>query len=486
MAYQIDFSAANYRRRWVGLACVIVAVFGALGSAIWGGYEVYRIWNLPTLQQQLGAYQMLADRVDASYRHLREVSERYESMSPYLRLYWAESAEDVLSLLSENVDRHPDAVRPLRWQIETGAHVTMEYVFQVAGFRRQAQVESVRAAMLSLLDQEDESGALQQPEDLRVTIPEQDLARVSDIPLTMQFSLDPVPYQQLPGAGAALSRVIETLQNRRQAVHEVTLGKEGSPTARIVRAAMAEVVQAAFRDHPDHEIWRARSQSIISPSVFFQEVERSLREEGRSIPAILSEVKQQWEAIADRRWPWRRHRDLDDGTLTQEIAKLQSIVEAGMPSPSVFAELDSRLKHIEGTLSGGYSIARIFHEGDLHQEIDVVLSRHWDGSSAFDVERGTLRNGLMLAPWSVRLEREGASGARSGRSTSKPLGLKHAVALTEALRSLQVGLVVDTIETQFQACDEYGAFGLQFVKLQGKLPVREQMELVVSGDNISR
>jgi len=485
MAYRIDFSAAYYRRRWIGLTCVMVAVLGALGSAVWGGYEVYRIWNLPTLQQQLATYQMLADGVEPSYERLRDISELYEGMAPYLGLCWGENAEDLLVFLHGHVGRHPDNVRPLLWRLHSGGGGSLSYEFQIEGFRRQAQVESVREVMQTLLDQEDETGARLPRANVQVKMPSVDLARAESIPLSLEFPLRAVPHQQLPAAGATLDRLVQTMKSRRQRIHATVLGQERGPTVRIVSAALMEIVVSAFANHPDQDMWRARAQAVISPSVFFREVERALGQEVRAIPALLTETKKQWEAIANRRWPWHRNRELDDAMLAQEIDQLKNVLESGMPTIALLDGLDSRLQNIRSSLLNGYSISRIFDEGDLHRETDAVVSQHWEGASQFNIQRGAIHNGLMLAPWSLRVQRGRPDGQRTRIEKASSLGIAHAVAITRALHALQVGLVIETIEMQFQPCEEHGPFGLQSFELRGILPIREQVQAVSSGNQPS-
>ncbi len=430
MAYCIDFTAAYYARRRAIRGVLAVLVLAVLGGAGWGARRGYSEWSRPTLEQQLSAYHMLADRIEALHGRWSDVAAAFQRVSPYYQLFWAENATDMVRTLTIRQEGRPVNLTPVRWELNTGGTCVLTYQLRMEERGKREQFEEARNFLV----------ALPRPHKASVTWPEGPLADRKELLFTVRFSLESVKHATIPGVPQGLRQAVKVVADRRDAVLTYALDARG-PGVRTVSSALDQVVNSVFAaDREAGAHWRERSRRTIAPGVFLAELERELQQTDRAVPDALKALQAEWRELATRRWPWRRAAGLDTPALAGELANVKELVDAGLPHPSLFDGLHERIDTLNAALRKGYSYEAVFDEGDLQRLVNAELAGLLGGMQDLSVSSAPVQDGLMLATWTLALKPSGG-GARQAEAVN----LEQLISVCRRMQDLQAGFVLGKI-----------------------------------------
>ena len=80
MAYQIDFTAQNYARRRLRKILLRVLLLVAIGGLVYGVNDVYKTYNMPTLNMRLAEYEAVTRPIEEMSAAWDAAAKEYDAM----------------------------------------------------------------------------------------------------------------------------------------------------------------------------------------------------------------------------------------------------------------------------------------------------------------------------------------------------------------------------------------------------------------------
>lgn len=432
MSYSIDFTASFHVRRKAWNTACALAVLAALTAAGWGGWTVFEAYMQPTLGQRLLACHDLSGMVVALHDEWKATHELYQEIVPYYRLIWAESVTNALPILEREQAALPAALRPVKWRLATGGDAELTYEL---GFDDIGKTEQLADALKALT-------AMLRPWNGTVAHPGGDLGDKARLTLTSRFQLRPV-RERLPPPSKDIEKVATDIASLRTRVLSHPINAS-DPIGRTVASLLADAARSAdallSRDDPSQaHKWQDAALRAVSPRAFLVELERTLQAAGVPVPPTLRQSMDEWDAVAERRWPWRRVRDLDNANLDLLLGTLKDFAAGNPPRTGLFVDQHRRLQSRRDELLKAYSEHEVFNEKKPQGQLEGFAVGKENMVAKSVIGRAPVRDGLMLATWKIEL------GSAKTAAEDGSIDAQATLGILVAIPALRVGFELDTV-----------------------------------------
>ena len=325
MAYQIDFTASNYvnrSRRKVFLRLLLLA---ALAGAAWGVYDVYRIYNQPTLNMKLAEYEVVARPIEEMNASWDEAAKEYGAMMRYYRLAWAANPTNFLcAATSAGGHRLGRGFRPVAWTLATGGECRLEYRYDFQpGDDKAKQAKGLEAEIVnSITSIVEVAGGKVAVQGVQL----ENLLNVERLAVTARFSLPNV--KSFPAKERTLSSCVDEIVAMRKRVQETKVPDAGDVKgqAASVRDVLMKYLPKSYEKKdgkllPDFP----ECASVINVSGWMDRADQFISKNGIPEDAKRRELKEAWSRIGDARLHWKRLRTLDNDEMTLRTKALGTV-----------------------------------------------------------------------------------------------------------------------------------------------------------------
>ena len=219
MAYQIDFTAANYasrsRRKWF-LRFLLLA---AIGGAACGVHYVYAIYNQPTLNMKLAEYEAVARPVEEINAAWDLAAKDFNALLRYYRLIWAANPTNFLEkMASPDAPRLRRGFQPQAWTLKTGGDCRLDYRYTFNPGDKAAQAKELESALIHAVT------SIVQVVEGKVEVQGiqlENLLKVEELNLAVKFALPDV--MTFPSNETALVACVNEIGALRKKVHDTKI-----------------------------------------------------------------------------------------------------------------------------------------------------------------------------------------------------------------------------------------------------------------------
>lgn len=317
MAYQIDFTAANYARRAWRKAVLRLLLLAAAGGAAWGVHDAYTTYNEPTLNMRLAACEAVARPIEEMDAAWDAAAKEYGALMRYYRLLWADGPTNVLGAAA-GAPRLGRGFRPVRWTLAAGGPCRLDYVYTFQPGDKAEQARGLEAAVVhAVTSAVAVAGGRVDVQGVR----QENLLGVDALNVTAAFALRDV--RAFPAKERALAGCAEEVAALRRRVQGAKIADAGD--ARGAPATAQGIMMAYLalgRDKPDFP----GIEHVLDVAGWFGRADRFIAR--HRIPGDAAErrrLRAAWRAVGDARLPWQRFRALDNAALARRTKDLTAV-----------------------------------------------------------------------------------------------------------------------------------------------------------------
>jgi hypothetical protein len=466
LAYRIDFTERRYRLKRTVVWVIAISLMALCVMLAVLGMRVYRQWEKPTLAEKLAAMHGYAEGMEPVYRDWMACVNAFNSVAPFYHLFWSTNAVETLATMLSREELLPRSLQSLSWSLKTGGDCELQFALKLEPQERRHQLTETVEAIRSLVA----------PLEAKVSWAEHDLAAISELDITLAFTLPGPAYESVPSPPAVLQRTVDHIDATRKAVQAYQWTGQSKRDPLAVINKLETIYKRAIDDDSHTSLyWRKQLKSAVDPYSFLRELERDLEKHNRPVPPELVAFRDEWQQLASRRLPWRRLKILDTPQLESDVEILKALT-TGVPAPLFFESIMKRIAILKATLRGGYERESVFDETILRSRVKQACNDLPLESDAFDVQESASHDGFILATWSLRMTHSDAVN-----------GVEHVVELhdflsaLERILALKVGFVVDQVAITF---DDARPMGLTVIdaRATGLLAVCDEQAVVEDSD----
>lgn len=317
MAYQIDFTAANYANRSRRKIFLRLMLLSAVAGAAWGVQYVYTTYNQPTLNMKLAEYEAVALPIEKMNAAWDEAVKEYNAIVRYYRFLWAANPTNFLTAAAGG-----DAVRlgrnfrPVRWMMKTGGECRLDwlYVFDQGDKAQQALgledrvVNAITSAVTVVDGKVDVKG-----------VQHENLLRVNDFNVSVRFSLPDV--RAFPAKEKALADCVGRITAMRGKVQGAKIAKADIKiSASTAREIMMKYLETG-KDKPGFP----EIGTVIDVAGWLDRADKFIAKNRIPDDSARVRLKGIWDNVGNARFPWQRFRQLDNEELTAHTRALMSV-----------------------------------------------------------------------------------------------------------------------------------------------------------------
>lgn len=321
MAYKIDFTAADYVKRSRRKLFLRLLLLAALGAAAWGVYDVYKTYNEPTLDMRLTEYEAVAHPIEAMNRMWDESEKEFNTILPYYRLVWADSPTNFLNAMASDYSpRLGRGFRPVRWTLKTGGGCKLDYIYVFNAGDKAQQAREIEDKVVNSV-----TSVVKIATNTTVAVQGvmlENLLNVEELVISAKFSLPGV--RGFPPKEKKLAESAAEIVAMRKRVQDLNVPDAGATagSSQKALAMMMAYIDARFKEKPGFPA----TTNAINVAGWFDKADRFVKDNG--IPVNASEtarLKNAWKKFGSARFPWDRHRELDNAALTARVAELGKV-----------------------------------------------------------------------------------------------------------------------------------------------------------------
>jgi hypothetical protein len=292
---------------------------------------------------------------------------------------------------------------------------------------------------------------------------EQDMAKLTELQLTVRVQLNPPPHDAFPGLPPTIGKIGKFINERRELCMNYVIEDDNNKTARVMLAKALSEAMPALMSHDSNaaRVWPELLSQTIDPVAFIDQLEGRFREINSPKLQSLVETRARWAGLANRQW--RRVRALDSAALDAEIEEIRRVF---LPPLSLFLAMDVRTAQLRAALTNGLSEREVFDEGRVDELIKADVANL---KAQLAVKRVPEVGGLILAPWTFELAPDEKRSVSPGGVDGV---LRAVVDHLNSIVSSSEGFVVKEIEFQFESSRD-GAI-ISHVLASGLLPCRAE------------
>ncbi|MGN0854791.1 MAG: hypothetical protein ACI4R9_04645 [Kiritimatiellia bacterium] len=321
MAYAIDFTGKNYRRRAFRKLALRLLAVAAAGAAAYGVYDVYETYNEPTLNMRLAEFEAVARPIEEIDAVWDAASKEYDSLIGYYRLLWSENPTNILAAASSGGwPSLPTAYRPVAWRFATGGRCVMNYRYAFAPGDKAEQARGIEAALVNAVT----STVWEVEGKVEVRgIQSENLLNVDGLDLTVSFTLGGV--KTFPAKDAVLSECVKEIDVWRTKIHTTRIESPSAAAGGTI--AVSELFMkylALGKDKPDFPEWK----KAVGVAGWLDAADRFIAR--NRIPGDdrdRKRLKEAWNRIGDARFPWERYRELDNAEFVERTRELGAVAD---------------------------------------------------------------------------------------------------------------------------------------------------------------
>lgn len=319
MAYQIDFTAANYVSRSRRKTLLRLAAVSAIAGVVWGVQYVHEVYNQPTLDMKLAEYESVVHPIEEMNAAWDAAATEYGTILRYYRLVWAANPTNFLSTMaSKDRPRLNRGFRARSWTLKTGGACRLDYVFAFGPGDKAEQADGLEGevahAVTSVVAVAGGKVDVQ-------GVKHENLLRLDTLDVTATFSLPDV--RAFPQKERALTDCVNEIVSMRRRVQDAKINEKGGvrggpSTANGIMMAYLQI----GRDKPDFP----DLGNVINVAGWFSRADRFI--DKYRIPgdgADRKKLREIWKKVGEARFPWQRFRALDNDALTESTRVLRSV-----------------------------------------------------------------------------------------------------------------------------------------------------------------
>lgn len=490
MAYQIDFTAANYanrsRRKWA----LRLLLLGTVVGSAWGIYDAWQTYNLPTLNMRLTEYEAAARPVEDVGAAWEKMAKEYNATMRYYRLVGGANPTNFLdAMAAPGSPRLGRGFLPRAWTLTTGGACTLDYryVFNPGDKAEQAkrlegQVVSAVTSAVAVVDGKVELAGVQV----------ENLLNVHELSLSAKFALSNV-VSTLDKKGMFAGPVSE-IAALRKLVQETKLrdagDDKGMPTTAqgIMRDYLPKQLARDGRTNQDRPDFPALTNAV-SMSSWFERADQFIARYRVPADEKRAQLKAAWNKVGEARLPWQRFRALDNDDLVQRTKSLKKVSEDIKPFKGVLDQYHAYCTAKLGAFVDAYERQDVFNKplvaSDLKDRVaravGVVRARvafkDEPGGDSVAYEKGGEAYAFSWVRWTLALgdgvggrdvERAKQPDADAAAEAEEPLTLARVADCVRKTLTLGPGYVLETVKVGF---GEDG--NVAGAVLEGLLPVKK-------------
>lgn len=321
MAYQIDFTAANYVNRSRRKVFLRLLALASIAGAAWGVYDVYKTYNQPTLNMKLGEYEAVAFPIEQMNAAWDVAAKEYNAMVRYYRLLWAANPTNFIeAMVSRESELLGRRFRPRRWSLATGGECKLDYLYVFDSGDKAEQTDGLEAkvsnAITSIVTavggKVDVQGVLH---DHLLGVNELNVAVKFSLPDVMSF---PVKERTLTGCVNEIAALRKKVQETK--LMEVSSAKGMPTTAREIMMRYLPMGKDKpdfpdFKNTIDVLGWLKRADGFVAHHKMpVSEADRT-------------KLRKTWNDVGEARFPWDRFRALDNDELVERTRVLGTVAD---------------------------------------------------------------------------------------------------------------------------------------------------------------
>ena len=220
MAYQIDFTASNYASRARRKIFLRLLLLAAVGGTAYGVYDVYKTYNLPTLNMRLAEYEAVAHPIEEMNAVWDEVAKEYGAMMRYYRLFWAANPTNFLNAMaSADAPQLVRGFQPESWTLKTGGGCTLKYRYAFNPGDKAGQAKALETNLVHAV-----TSVVEVATNVPVSVQGvqlENLLNVDELDITVRFSLPNA--REFPAKERALTDCVSEIGAFRKKVQETKL-----------------------------------------------------------------------------------------------------------------------------------------------------------------------------------------------------------------------------------------------------------------------
>ena len=486
MAYQIDFTAANYanrsRRKWFLRFLLLAAAVGA----VWGACDVWKTYNEPTLNMRLAEYEAKARPVEEINAAWERTAKEYNETMRYYRLVGAVNPTNFLSsMAAPGAPRLGRGYRPRSWTLTTGGACSLDYRYVFSPGDKAEQARLIEAAVVGVVT----SAVTVVADRVEVKgVQVENLLDVSELNIAVTFAL-PDAGSPLVNKGSLASSVKDIAAQRKR-LHETGIAVGDARLASTkVQGLMVDYLPGTYgKDkatgavRPDFPVMT----NVLDVAGWFARADQFIAKYRIPEDARRRELKETWMKIGDARFPWQRFRALDNADLVQATKDLGAISDGVKPFKGVLDQYHAFCVEKLGAFIDAYDRQDVFNkplvESDLKDRVAravgiarvaVSFADAKDGNSV-DLVKDAESFTFSWVRWTLSvgngMGRDGAGGPAQevAAEAEEPLTLDKLAACARKTLELGPGYVLDSIKVVFDADGRVSG-----AVLEGLLPVKK-------------
>lgn len=487
MAYQIDFTASNYANRSRRKIFLRLLLLATLGGVAWGVYDVWKIYNEPTLNMRLASYEAVARPIEEINAAWDKTAKEYNAVMRYYRLVGAANPTNFLDAVSAvDAPRPGRGIYPRTWTLTTGGECTFDYRYVFHAGDKAEQAKSLEAdvvqAITSLVSVVGGKVDLQ-------GVQVENLLNVDELNLKAKFTL-PNVVSVLSKKGT-LSGSVSEIAAMRKKVQDAKIVENGDVKRLASTAKDIMMTYLPGQFGKDKETGNVDPNfpgmtNVLNVAGWFDRADQFIQK--KRIPGNEAErrqLKEIWNGIGNARLPWQRFRVLDNEELVQRTKTLGEVADGVKPFKAVLERYHAVCAEKLESFIEAYDHRDVFNkplvESDLKDRVAKAV-----GISQASVTFKDLKEGepvvlvksdetftFSWVHWTLTI---GAAMGREaerdqqpiGESEGEPLTLEKVAACTRTALTLGPGYVLNSVKINF-ATDGTVSGAI----LEGLLPVKK-------------
>lgn len=326
MAYRIDFTASNYAGRARRKAFLRFLLLAAIGGVAYGVYDVYTTYNQPTLNMRLSEYEAVAFPIENINAAWDDVAKKDAAMTRYYRLLWATNPTNFLNaMVSTNAPHLRRGFNPVRWVMKTGGECRLDYRYVFQPGDKAEQARGIEAEVVNVVTSvvKDAVGKV----DVQ-GVQTENLLNVEELKIVVKFPLADV--MAFPAKVPAIGECVKEITDFRNKVQDAKVTKDGNVKGAPspVKTVMMDYLPKNFEKDKEGKVRPDFPDiaNVINVSGWFDRADQFIN--SNKIPGNADErrrAKEAWNKVGDARFPWDRHRELDNELLVSHTKSLQKV-----------------------------------------------------------------------------------------------------------------------------------------------------------------
>lgn len=327
MAYQIDFSESIWDgRRWRKRLFQLF-LLAMLGGATWGVYDVYTVYNQPTLNMKLAEYEGVAQPIEKMNAAWDAAAKDYAALVRYYRLVWAANPTNFLTAMtSSSALRFRTGLSPRNWTLTTGGECRLDlhYAFD-SGDKAEQTKDLEREIAQSVTSLVQVAGGKVDVKGVQ----HENLLNVEALNVSVGFALPDV--RLFPAKEKTLADCVNEIAAMRKKIQESKFAEKidvagVTPTAQQL---MMEYLPSQYgkdkktgKPNPDFP----EMTKVIDVAGWLKSADKFILQNNISGDEMKrKQLKEAWNEIGEARLPWQRFRVLDNETLVNRTKALGSV-----------------------------------------------------------------------------------------------------------------------------------------------------------------